>query len=158
MKPSQAVLNLLKSIEIKALKPYLCSAGVATISYGVTYYEDGRGVKLSDPAISEERCEQLFINTLQKYADSVNKIITKPMTQQQFDAFLLMCYNCGVPAFSRPAQVAKWFNLGNLAQVKEWWIKSFITSQNTGDKPVPGLVNRRKCEWQIFESGIYKKW
>ena len=158
MQPSQLVLNFLKSIEGKALKPYLCSAKIPTISYGVTNYEDGRAVKLSDPAISEARCEQLFINTIQKYIDCVNKIISKPITQQQFDAFFLMCYNAGVGAFSRPAQVAKWFNLDDLVKVKEWWIKSFITSSNTGDKPIPGLVNRRKCEWQIFENGIYKKW
>lgn len=158
MNPSDKLLNLLKQIEVKALKPYLCSAGKPTISYGVTHYEDGKPVKLTNPAISEERCEELFINTLKRFVNCVNRVITKPMTQQQFDAFLLMCYNCGIGGFSRPAQVAKWFNLGDMAKVKEWWIKSFITSANTGDKPIPGLVNRRKCEWQIFENGIYKKW
>lgn len=158
MNPSSKALDLLKSVEKKAIKPYLCSAGVPTISYGVTCYENGQPVKLTDPEISEERCEQLFSNNLKKYVKCVNEVIRKPMTQQQFDAFLFMCYNAGIGAFSRPAKVALFFNAGDMAKVKEWWPKSFITSKNTGDKPVPGLVNRRKCEWDIFENGIYKKW
>ena len=158
MNPSEKVITLLKSIEKKALKPYLCPAGVPTISYGVTYYEDGRPVKLTDPTISEARCEQLFMNTIKKYVNCVNEVIRKPMTQQQFDAFFLMCYNCGTHAFSRPAKVALYFNAGDMAEVKEWWPESFVTSKNTGSLKVTGLVNRRKCEWDIFENGIYKKW
>jgi GH24 family phage-related lysozyme (muramidase) len=33
--------------------PYLCPAGVPTIGYGATYYEDGRKVTLRDPPITE---------------------------------------------------------------------------------------------------------
>jgi lysozyme len=43
------------------LQPYLCPAGVPTIGYGATYYENGVSVKLNDPAISKERAETLLI-------------------------------------------------------------------------------------------------
>lgn len=41
-------------------RPYLCSAGVATIGYGATFYEDGTRVQLTDPPISRERAEALL--------------------------------------------------------------------------------------------------
>lgn len=158
MVPSDKIIKLFYEIEEDHLSPYLCSAGVPTISVGVTYYENGTKVKLSDPRITKERSKELFLNTLKEYTDCVNRVIKTPMSQNQFDAFLLMCYNCGIPKFSRPAQVVKWFNLNNINMVQEWWLKSFITSANTGDAPVKGLINRRKCELDIFNKEIYKKW
>lgn len=35
--------------------PYLCPAGVPTIGFGATYYEDGRRVTLRDPPINRQR-------------------------------------------------------------------------------------------------------
>ena len=43
------------------LSPYLCPAGVPTLGYGATYYEDGTRVTLSDPAITRERAEELLL-------------------------------------------------------------------------------------------------
>lgn len=40
--------------------PYLCPAGVPTIGYGATFYEDGTRVTLRDPAITRERGEELL--------------------------------------------------------------------------------------------------
>jgi len=41
-------------------RPYLCPAGVPTIGYGATFYEDGTRVTLADPSITRERAEQLL--------------------------------------------------------------------------------------------------
>jgi lysozyme len=40
--------------------PYLCPAGVWTIGYGATYYENGVRVKPTDLLITKERAEQLL--------------------------------------------------------------------------------------------------
>lgn len=48
------------------LSPYLCPAGVPTIGYGATYYEDGRRVTLKDLPITKERAEQLLIHEITK--------------------------------------------------------------------------------------------
>lgn len=40
--------------------PYLCPAGVPTIGYGATFYEDGTLVTLADQPITRERAEQLL--------------------------------------------------------------------------------------------------
>ena len=42
------------------LSPYLCPAGVPTIGYGATYYEDGTRVTLLDAPITRERAIALL--------------------------------------------------------------------------------------------------
>ena len=49
------------------LQPYLCPAGVPTIGYGATFYEDGRRVTLKAPPITKERAEQLLLWHLRRY-------------------------------------------------------------------------------------------
>lgn len=43
------------------MTPYLCPAGVPTIGYGATYYEDGSRVTLRDAPITRERAEALLL-------------------------------------------------------------------------------------------------
>ena len=43
------------------LTPYLCPAGVPTIGYGATYYEDGTPVTLRDAPITRQRAEALLV-------------------------------------------------------------------------------------------------
>ncbi|NVO06913.1 MAG: lysozyme [Rhodoferax sp.] len=43
------------------LTPYLCPAGVPTVGYGATYYEDGTRVTLLDPPITRERADALLL-------------------------------------------------------------------------------------------------
>ena len=57
---SQEAVDLIKHFEGLRLTPYLCSAGVPTIGYGSTFYEDGRKVSLQDPPITKERAEELL--------------------------------------------------------------------------------------------------
>ena len=54
-------LALMRRFEGLYLTPYLCPAGVPTIGYGATYYEDGTRVTLFDAAITKERAEALLI-------------------------------------------------------------------------------------------------
>lgn len=151
---SPAGLTLLKQFEGLALKPYLCSAGVATIGYGATSYANAQAVKLTDPPLSISQANELLAHTLIRYERAVSRTITHALTQSQFDAFVLLCYNCGVGAFSRPAQVAKWFNRGQVDLVEEWWPKSFITANGV---VVRGLINRRHSELRVFKYGIYQR-
>lgn len=43
------------------LTPYLCPAGVPTIGYGATFYEDGTKVLLTDKPITRERANGLLL-------------------------------------------------------------------------------------------------
>jgi lysozyme len=51
---------LCRAFEGLYLKPYMCPAGVPTIGYGTTRYENGVRVSLADPPITKERAEELL--------------------------------------------------------------------------------------------------
>ena len=57
----QIAAALARRFEGLYLRPYLCPAGVPTIGYGATYYEDGMRVQLTDPPITRERAEAMLL-------------------------------------------------------------------------------------------------
>jgi lysozyme len=95
MKTSIKGQTLIKFFESFKAKPYLCSAGVATIGWGSTYYEDGKAVKLTDKPITKERADLLFALTLGKYEKAVKDSITSSLEQHEFDALVSFAYNNG---------------------------------------------------------------
>ena len=64
MKISMNGINLIKAFEGFSSKSYMCPALVCTIGYGMTYYPDGRRVKLTDPPIDEVMATNLLQNIL----------------------------------------------------------------------------------------------
>lgn len=70
-------LDLIKAFEGLSLKPYLCPAGIPTIGYGSTFYEDGTKVTLKDKAITEARATKMLLHEVaisEKYVDTFAKI------------------------------------------------------------------------------------
>lgn len=54
-------LALIRRFEGLYLEPYLCPAGVPTIGYGATYYQDGTRVTLADSPITRTMAEDLLL-------------------------------------------------------------------------------------------------
>ena len=139
-------LDLIAEFEGLSLKPYLCSAKVPTIGYGSTFYENGTKVKLTDAPITKQRAEQLLKNTADKFAEKVAVLITKPVTQNQFNALVSFAFNVGVSAL-KVSTLLKLVNNnpndGNIAKELLKWNKA-------GGRVVQGLTNRR-----IKESALY---
>lgn len=54
-------LELIRRFEGFYASSYLCPAGVPTIGYGATFYEDGARVTLQDDPITRERAEALLL-------------------------------------------------------------------------------------------------
>lgn len=79
----------------KFLKPYLCPAKVPTIGLGNTFYEDGSRVKITDPTITVDRAYTIFKSAIVGVEKQVDSITTDLLTQNQFDALVDFCYNCG---------------------------------------------------------------
>ena len=82
-------LDIIASFEGFSPTPYLCPAGIPTIGYGSTFYEDGRKVSMSDSAITEPQgkemlaiiCEKDFWNVLKEtipFWDSMSEGVTAP--------------------------------------------------------------------------------
>ncbi len=80
MRTSQRGLILIKSFEGLRLQAYQDSAGVWTIGYGAT-----RGVK-SGMKISKEQAERMLLNDVQRFEPEVQRLVTVPLSQNQWDA------------------------------------------------------------------------
>lgn len=140
MKTSNEGINLIKKFEGCELKAYKCSAGVTTIGYGNTFYENGEKVQMGDE-ITHQRANELLLNLLPKYEATVNKNIKRPLQQNEFDALVSFCWNCG-----SSETLFKLVNAQDSGTV-EWWKTHYIKGNG---KVLAGLVNRRKEEAELY--------
>lgn len=142
---NKAGLDLIKSFEGLKLSPYLDSVKIPTIGYGTTFYEDGRKVSLQDPQITEARAEQLLATHLSTFAAKVEKMVTAPLTDNQFAALCSFAYNCG-PANLAASTLLKKLNkqdyAGAAAEFEKW--------NKAGGKVLAGLTRRRQAEKALF--------
>ena len=145
MQLSSNGFRLLGELEGIVLKPYRDSVGIPTIGIGSTYYEDGTKVRMADKPITTERAIQLAKNVVKSFEAQVNKSILLPMTQNQFDSMVLLCYNIGESGFAR-SSVVRHFNAGNLQKAAD----SFLLWNKAGGRVSRGLTNRRKKERELF--------
>ena len=90
VKISKAGIDLIKAFEGLRTEPYYCSAGVLTIGYGST----GAHV-VAGKAITEAEAEALLVKDLARFEAGVSELITKPLTQGQFDALVSFSFNLG---------------------------------------------------------------
>ena len=143
MKTSEIGKDLIKKFEGVRLKAYKCSAGVPTIGFGNTFYEDGKKVQMND-AITLERARDLFDMLLPRYEKIVLKKINVQMKQNEFDALVSHTYNTGGSSTL--------FRLVNanesIEDIKEWWLTRYTTANG---KKLKGLVERRKQEYDLYE-------
>lgn len=142
MTPSKRGIDLIKKYEGCYLKAYKCPAGLVTIGFGNTFYENNSPVKMGD-VITKERAEKLLLNLLPKYTSIVLKRITIPLTQNQFDALLSHTYNCGGSSTL--------FDLINKKSpndvIRNWFETKYISANGV---TLPGLIKRRKEEANLY--------
>jgi len=145
---SQKGLNLITQFEGLKLKPYLCSAGVPTISIGCTYYPDGTKVRMTDPEITKEKALVIFRNVLKHYEQSVDSFCRDDINQNQFDALVSLCYNIGAGALKNSTLLKK----VNLNPGNKTIRDSFLGWNKSGGKVLQGLTNRRNAEADLYFS------
>lgn len=104
---SEAGLKFLMQNEGVVLHPYLDTKNIPTIGVGSTYWETGEKVKMSDPAITEQRAMDLFHFTLKHYELTVYSNTIDSINQNQFDSLVSLCYNIGVNAFKNSTLVKR---------------------------------------------------
>ena len=146
MKISNNGLSLIKQFEGFSSSPYLCPAGVPTIGYGSTYYEDGTKVTLKDKPITEERATQLLEFIANKtFSENINKVVKVPLNQNQFDALVSFAYNIGNKNFNWSTLLKKL----NLSDYEGASLEFGRWNQANG-KILNGLVSRRQKEKELF--------
>ena len=108
-KLSKEAVALLKEIEVLSLQPYDDSKGIksaptkawtpeSTIGYGHLIlknewdkYKNG---------ITKEQAEALFLKDAEPTVTAINKLLKVSVTQQEFDALVILAFNIGLGAVS----------------------------------------------------------
>jgi lysozyme len=142
MTPSKDCIDLIKKFEGCKLSAYLCPANVPTIGYGNTFYKGGVKVKLGDK-ITQQEAELLLLDLLPRYVATVENNIKVPLLQNEFDALICFCWNCG----SSETLFKMINNKENKQVIYNWWTTHYITG---GGGVLKGLITRRKAEADLF--------
>ena len=145
---SQKGLDLIKQFEGLKLKPYLCPANIATVGFGNTYYPDGTKVKLTDPAITAQKAEELLKFLMQSYEKGVDSFCRDDISQNQFDALTSFAYNVGVGNLQKSSLIKK-VNLNpNDPAIR----LEFMKWNKGAGKVLAGLTRRRQAEADLYFS------
>jgi lysozyme len=145
MKVNSEGYALLKRFEGCVLKAYKCPAGVWTIGFGNTFYEDGTKVKEGD-VITQKRADELAKFIVEQFANSIREMIKQPLNENQFSACVSLAYNIGTGGFKKSSVLRK-LNANPLdASIAD----SFRLWNKGGGKVLRGLVSRREAEIQLY--------
>jgi len=148
MKLNSEGYRLITKFEGFSAKPYLCSAKVPTIGYGNCYYSNNKKVTLLDKPITEAEAFEMFKEIADRFADKVNKLVTYPINQNQFNSLVSLCYNIGVAAFQLSTLLKMVNENGKNPKIKD----QFLRWNKAGGKVVRGLTLRRNEEAFIYFS------
>ena len=129
--------------------------GGATIGHG-HLLKDGESFP---DGLSEGEATALLRFDLAWAVAMVNKTITAPMTQQQFDAWVIHGFNLGHRNFTKIASSVRAFNDGRANEVParmQLWTKARL-ADGTSVKS-PGLMRRRAMTAALFANGYDAAW
>lgn len=128
------------------LSPYLCPAGVPTIGYGATYYENGTRVQLTDAPITRERAEALLLWMVRtRYLPAVVQLCPGVDSPPRLAALIDFTFNLG-------SGQLKSSNLRRRVNAADWdavptelrkWVRG-------GGRVLKGLVIRREAEAMLI--------
>lgn len=139
MRLSNNGLELIKRFEGCRLSAYKCPAGVLTIGYGHTGSDVKAGMR-----ITENEAETLLKKDVSKFESIVAKNYPTA-TQNQFDALVSICFNCGQGAVL--GSIRTLYRQHAWAALKRFWTTHYITASG---KQLEGLVKRRAAECDLF--------
>ena len=142
------MMEIIKKHEGLRLHPYLCPSGVPTIGYGNTRYENGKRVKLTDTAITEERASELLSHFVLKFENAVKEMFeTVLLSENQIMALTSFSYNVGTSALKN--STLRKVILKDPCNYPEI-IKQFSRWNKGGGKVLAGLTKRRKEESELY--------
>jgi len=145
---------LIKKWEGFYAKRYRDPVGIWTIGYG-TIQNRRLGIKLTaGMTVTKEEATELMRKELRAMEKHVNKLLTRDVSQPQFDAIMSFCYNLGTGAFKK-STLRRAINAGDFvkarAQFGRWvWATDRRTKKRV---KLRGLVNRRRDEAKMFAGG-----
>ena len=146
MKLDENGYKLLMEFEGLSLVPYKCSAGVATIAYGATFYPSSKKVTMQDSPISLATAKWMLKETANKFAIDVDKMIKANINQNQFNAIVSIAYNIGLAGLAKSSLLKK----VNANPSDPTITNSFMIWNKAGGKVLNGLTKRRAIEAKLY--------
>jgi lysozyme len=147
MRLNSAGIKILHDFEGLRLTSYLCPAGVWTIGYGNTFYEDGTPVR-SGQTITKERAEQLFLFVVNRFASDVQNLLRRTLNENQFSAIVSFAYNVGIGNLRKSTLLRK-VN----ANPRDTTIRAeFLKWNKASGRELAGLTRRRAAEAVLYFS------
>jgi len=134
---------LLHHFEGCKLTAYKCPAGVWTIGWGNTFYEDGVPVAPGD-TITQARADELFRLIVVKFEAAVEKAAPSAPAHQ-FGAMVCLSYNIGVDAFGRSTVLRR-----HLAGDHAGAAEAFLMWNKSSGRVLRGLTRRRQAERLLY--------
>jgi GH24 family phage-related lysozyme (muramidase) len=138
MKTSPTGLALIQRFEGFSARAYRCPAGYWTIGYGHLCAPD-------HPTVSEAEAEVLLIKDVRIAERAVVRLISRALTQNQFDALVSFTFNLGSGALQR-SRLRQVVNRGDDERVGQELLRWVYA----GGKPLKGLVLRRQAEVALY--------
>ena len=145
MSVNKATLDLIKQYEGCKLTAYQDIVGVWTIGYGTTAMADVGIIPSKGLTITQDRAEDLLRQGVDKFAATVDAMITASINANEFGACVSLAYNIGPNAFAKSTVLRK-LNAGNKQEASE----AFKMWNKAGGEVIKGLVNRREAEIKLF--------
>ena len=154
VRPSQQMIDMVKSMEGFAEKPYWDYAQYS-VGYGTKPKTDEDLQRYMREGISREEAEELLYYHAEAKGVSLKRLIKNKnlkLTQAQYDALLSFSYNCGAAWTNRDTTILK-------AVVEGWSGNDFIFALGewctaAGNVNI-GLVRRRMREANMYLNGVY---
>lgn len=140
MKYSKSGLRLTEGFESVRLKAYQDLHGVWTIGWGHT------ASVYPSMVITQSQAISLLLGDVASAVATVNNYVKIQLTQNEFDACVDFCFNCGNTAF-RESTMLKLINQNQLQLAAD----EFDKWDHAAGKEVAGLLRRRNSERDLFE-------
>jgi lysozyme len=154
MNISNEGIALIRRLEGVGFHAYLDSGGAWTIGVGHLLSKSerssgkiwiaGKPVKYSG-GLADHDITLLLLSDLAKFEKDVNRLVHVPLKQHEYDALVSFVFNIGSGAFTA-STLRRMLNAGHHASVPAQmrrWVRD-------NGKVVPGLVNRREKEVQLW--------
>lgn len=137
---SDAGLTLTKNFEGCRLSAYADQGGVWTVGYGHT----GPGVH-AGLTITQDQADTFLLSDVAGAVACVNRLVTAPIQQYQFDALVDFTFNLGCACLAS-STLLRAVNAGDFAEAAN----EFLRWDHVGGMVVQGLLRRRQAEAQMF--------
>jgi lysozyme len=136
---SQTGIDMIKGFEGFRSYPYTCPGGALTIGYGTTM-KPGEFT-----SVTKEQAEALLRKSIVGFERSIKKLVTVPLSQNQYDALVSFTYNVGAGALKR-STLLKNLNSGDYTGAAD----ELLRFTRSNGKVLEGLEKRRQKERTLF--------